>query len=89
MEISARYVFFRVGAGSDRILLQGNILVSDSGVPCLTDFGLSRSLGDAIGMTTSSDAAGSLRWMAPEIFRYDKVGKVSDVWAYGMTVLVS
>ncbi|KAF8588244.1 kinase-like protein [Ramaria rubella] len=68
-------------------LRAGNVLVSDSGVPFLTDFGLSRSLGDAAGMTTSSDVGGSLRWMSPELFHNEKISEASDVWAYGMTVL--
>jgi len=68
-------------------LRTGNILVSDTGVPCLTDFGLSRILNETGGMSTSSDAAGSLRWMSPELLHDDKVSESSDVWAYGMTML--
>jgi serine/threonine protein kinase len=64
-------------------------LVSDSGVPCLSDFGLSRVLHEVRGMTTSSELAGSLRWMSPELLHDDSgVSVSSDVWAYGMTVLV-
>ncbi|KAF8514925.1 hypothetical protein BU17DRAFT_52026, partial [Hysterangium stoloniferum] len=45
-----------------------NVLVSDEGVPCLTDFGLSRLVSDitVIGLPTSSN--GLLRWMAPSCF---------------------
>jgi serine/threonine protein kinase len=79
---------FSLTAGIDT-RRQGNILVSDAGVPCLTDFGLSRILSDTWGMTTSSDTAGSLRWMSPELFNHERLRESSDVWAYGMTVLVS
>ncbi|KAF8517671.1 kinase-like domain-containing protein, partial [Hysterangium stoloniferum] len=65
----------------------GNILVSDQGIPCLTDFGLSRILGDTAGLTTSSNVAGSLRWMSRELLENDKVDEQSDVWAFGMTVI--
>jgi len=66
----------------------GNVLVSDSGVPQLCDFGLSQVVSEEIsGMVTSTDAAGSMRWMAPERFFGASVSVASDVWAYGMTIL--
>ncbi|KAF8517273.1 kinase-like protein, partial [Hysterangium stoloniferum] len=66
-----------------------NILVSDEGVPCLTDFGLSRLVGDITmtGLTTSSNVGGSLHWMAPELLRNVTPNNKSDVWAFGMTIL--
>ncbi|KAF8589944.1 ras GEF [Ramaria rubella] len=68
-------------------LRAGNILISDTGRPCLSDFGLSRVL-KLEGMTTSSELAGSLRWMSPELLRDDVVPSTSsDVWAYAMTIL--
>ncbi|KAF8517248.1 kinase-like domain-containing protein, partial [Hysterangium stoloniferum] len=66
----------------------GNILVSDEGVPCLTDFGLSRFVDDVTRLTTSSNVGGSLRWMAPELLHNGKPSRQSDVWAFGMTMLV-
>ncbi|KIJ47194.1 hypothetical protein M422DRAFT_89317, partial [Sphaerobolus stellatus SS14] len=68
----------------------GNILVSEDGKPYIPDFGLWRLLKESgLGLTTSSNTAGSLRWMAPELLRGDltKVNKESDVWAFGMTIL--
>ncbi|KIJ52444.1 hypothetical protein M422DRAFT_243228 [Sphaerobolus stellatus SS14] len=67
----------------------GNVLISGKGVPCLTDFGLSRLLSETRGLTTTSEAAGSLRWMAPELLKGNngKVTKASDVWAFGMTTI--
>jgi len=72
------------------VILQGNILISDDGTPCIIDFGLSRILGNTPGPTTTTHASGTLRWMAPELFEEDqKVTKQCDIWAYGMTLIVS
>ena len=58
------------------------------GTPFLSDFGLSRMLLEA-GGTTSSSSAGSSRWMAPELFEATQpVTTYSDVWAFGMTIIV-
>ncbi|KAF8517258.1 kinase-like domain-containing protein, partial [Hysterangium stoloniferum] len=66
----------------------GNVLVSDDGVPCLTDFGLSRFVDDVSLLTTSSNVGGSLRWMAPELLLHnEKHSRESDVWAFGMMIL--
>jgi len=65
----------------------GNILISNEGRPCLSDFGLARIL-KLEGMTPTSEQAGSLRWMSPELLRDDIIPSASsDVWAFGMTVL--
>ena len=77
---------------------QSNILITDEGRAVLTDFGLSR-VTESMGPTgnTTSSAAGSIRWQAPELFlelNYDaplpimlkRRTKASDVWAFGCTV---
>ena len=56
----------------------------------ITDFGLSRILGES-GFTTKS-VGGTYRWMAPELLAPEgevvpQVTVASDVWAFGMTVL--
>ncbi|KAF8525507.1 kinase-like domain-containing protein [Hysterangium stoloniferum] len=72
---------------------EGNVLVSEEGIPCLTDFGLSRILDNSgiREVTTSTNIAGSLRWTAPELLSATEtrpyVDEKSDVWAFGMTVL--
>lgn len=63
--------------------------MSASGVPCLSDLRLSKII-KAEGVHKSTDIVGSLRWISPELIRYDtEPDSASDVWAYGMTVLVS
>ncbi|KIJ27061.1 hypothetical protein M422DRAFT_138631, partial [Sphaerobolus stellatus SS14] len=64
----------------------GNILVSEDGTLCITDFGLSQLLKES-GLTTPSNAAGFLRWMAPELLASQKVTNASDVWAFGMMII--
>ena len=49
-------------------LIKGNFLVKSDGTPCITDFALSRILSNDFGLTITSEPAGSLRWMAPELF---------------------
>jgi serine/threonine protein kinase len=74
-------------------LIQCNILVSDTLEPLISDFGLSRHLVD---MSASTQAHGSPRWNAPELFTpkdYDLTLQQAhalpiDVWSFGMTVLV-
>jgi len=69
-----------------------NVLVNNEHQACIADFGLSRILG-ASGFTTKS-IGGTYRWMAYELIAYEfegnptpKLTKVTDVWAFGMTVL--
>ncbi|KAJ6540839.1 kinase-like domain-containing protein [Mycena vulgaris] len=74
-----------------------NILISDKGSACLSDFGLATSISDAdsaTGLTSSSNRAGSIRWFAPELisptdFGHEKFTRTpaSDVYAYGCVCL--
>ncbi len=75
--------------------MKDNVLVSDTGTPLLTDFGISRlDSASTTGFNTDS-VKGSTRWMSYEFF-IDKDedapprhNEKTDVWSYGMTVLVS
>ncbi|KAJ3564726.1 hypothetical protein NP233_g8097 [Leucocoprinus birnbaumii] len=64
-----------------------NIMITDSGEACLTDFGLAKILY-VPGYTTSSPA-GTCRWMSPEILDGDDFypTTASDIWAFAMTIL--
>lgn len=81
---------------------QSNILVSDNGEALLSDFGISAVFEEATGSAclVSSSFAGSVRWMAFELFRIDireeegdgpqeipQLTTYSDVWSYGSTAL--
>lgn len=83
---------------SGRQMRQDNILIGKNGVPKITDFGLSRmdSYSYSFLMTsqTSQDQTkGTLPWLAYEIVagtgtEDTPYTKASDMWAFGMIVLV-
>ncbi|KZT33312.1 kinase-like protein [Sistotremastrum suecicum HHB10207 ss-3] len=64
-----------------------NVLVTDWGVPCLTDFGMSRVLDDAtLWKTTAGSSTGTYQYMGPELFSEEgHVSVESDIYAYAMT----
>ncbi|KAF7336032.1 Kinase-like protein [Mycena sanguinolenta] len=74
-----------------------NILISDDGNACLSDFGLATTIDDAdstLGFTSTSNRAGSVRWFAPELIEPTRFGcpkfirtKASDVYAYACVCL--
>ncbi|KAL5490400.1 hypothetical protein ACEPAI_5233 [Sanghuangporus weigelae] len=77
-----------------------NILVSDSGHALLTDFGISTLIEETTGTElTASTFAGSVRWMAFELFggyceaKGDEIhspvqlSTYSDIWSFGSTIL--
>jgi serine/threonine protein kinase len=78
-------------SGSNYMITKENIFVSNSGTLRIGDFGLSRMMSEeAVWLTNASQAAGTVRWMAPELLNGDapRVTKESDIYAFGMTVLV-
>ena len=63
-------------------------MLSPSLQPLLTDFGISRQIIASVSSTTTS--GGTLRWKAPELLNdAGKENEKTDVWAFGMTLLVS
>jgi serine/threonine protein kinase len=67
-----------------RDLAARNILLSGSGEPKISDFGMSRILKETEGKTYSN--IGPIRWMAPESIGQHKYSKQSDVWTFGIVV---
>ncbi|KAF5354756.1 hypothetical protein D9756_005502 [Leucocoprinus leucothites] len=64
-----------------------NIMVTDAGQACLTDFGVAKML--SVSGYTTTNLGGTCRWMSPELLEeYDPSPTVfSDTWAFGMTIL--
>lgn len=68
-----------------RDLKTPNIMLDESGVVKVTDFGLS------VLHTTTNEAemtgeTGTYRWMAPEVIRHLPYGTKSDVFSYGVVL---
>lgn len=67
-----------------------NILVTDTGVAKLADFGCSKRVAGLC--TVSLEASmyalkGSVPWMAPEVIKQSGYGRSSDIWSFGATVI--
>jgi len=83
---------------SDPIVVHGdlravNILVSETGKPCIGDFGLSENIIEGTGNSTNrgwtSSAfkyGGNPRWQAPELFDDPRRTRSSDVFAFGRVI---
>jgi predicted Ser/Thr protein kinase len=69
-----------------RDLAARNILLTATGEPKISDFGMSRVLQreDEEGQTKTN--IGPIRWMAPESIARRKYSKKSDVWTFGIVV---
>ncbi|KAI5115271.1 hypothetical protein M0805_001505 [Coniferiporia weirii] len=75
---------------------QHNILISSSGEPRICDFGISRMFITSGSFTlsqTTGNVEGTVRYMSIELLtptnqQSDPYSEASDVWAFGMTLLV-
>ncbi|KAF8608136.1 kinase-like protein [Ceratobasidium sp. AG-I] len=65
-----------------------NILMSEDGIPKLTDFGLAIMQEEILNFSTTFQGGGTMRWMAPELFLENPARSYkTDVYALGMTIL--
>jgi serine/threonine protein kinase len=68
-----------------RDIKPANILVNDGGVAKITDFGISRAVGDST-VTKSGMLAGTPAYLAPEVARGADPSPASDVFSLGATL---
>ena len=75
-------------------IIQGNILVDNSGKACLTDFGMSVIVEAAPPQEGSGQFGGHLCYMAPELIDPETFGmdngrptRASDMYAFGCTAV--
>ncbi|WP_280484810.1 serine/threonine-protein kinase [Nocardia cyriacigeorgica] len=62
-----------------------NLLVADDGTVKITDFGISRAVGD-VTVTATGFLAGTPAYLAPEVARGENPEPASDVFALGSTL---
>jgi serine/threonine protein kinase len=69
-----------------RDLAARNILVNETGVPMVADFGMSRKDETAMEGTENQTktTVGPIRWMAPEQLDSQLYSAFSDVWSFGV-----
>ncbi|MGH3765557.1 MAG: serine/threonine-protein kinase [Pseudonocardiaceae bacterium] len=63
----------------------GNILIADDGTAKITDFGVSRAVGD-VTVTQTGMMAGTPAYLAPEVARGQLPTSASDVFSLGATL---
>lgn len=62
----------------------GNLLVTPDDQIKISDFGISRAIGDATGLTAAGQVLGTAYYLSPEQARGRRVGPASDVYALGV-----
>ena len=60
-----------------------SILLCENDRIKITDFGVSRLIGDK---STRMTFVGTVAWMAPEVIRHEPYSEKVDVWSYGVVI---
>lgn len=68
-----------------RDIKPGNILLGDDGIVKITDFGISRAIGD-VTVTATGVLAGTPAYLAPELAKGEQPSPASDVFSLGSTL---
>jgi serine/threonine protein kinase len=68
-----------------RDIKSSNILLTDDGVPMLSDFGVAKGAGYTV-LTRTGLMVGTLDYLAPELIRGDPATPASDVYAFACLV---
>lgn len=68
-----------------RDIKPGNVLLADDGNVKITDFGISRAIGD-VTVTATGMLAGTPAYLAPEVAKGEPPGPPSDVFSLGSTL---
>jgi eukaryotic-like serine/threonine-protein kinase len=68
-----------------RDIKPGNVLLADDGTVKITDFGVSRAVGD-VTVTATGMLTGTPAYLAPEVARGNSAGFSSDVFSLGATL---
>ncbi|GAA4536744.1 serine/threonine-protein kinase [Amycolatopsis samaneae] len=63
----------------------GNILVGSDGTAKISDFGISRAVGD-VKLTATGDILGTPAFLSPEVARGEDASSASDVFSFGATL---
>jgi serine/threonine protein kinase len=68
-----------------RDIKPGNVLIGDDGTVKISDFGVSRAVGD-VTMTATGEIAGTPGFFAPEVARGEEASFAADVFSVGATL---
>lgn len=66
-----------------RDLKSPNILIGCNDILKITDFGISKTLGEH---AAPMSFAGTVAWMAPEVIRQEPCSEKVDIWSYGVVL---
>ncbi|PRP86567.1 hypothetical protein PROFUN_05205 [Planoprotostelium fungivorum] len=69
-----------------RDLAVRNILLTESLVPKVSDFGLSRAIQESEDASQTQSMTGPIKWMSPESLFAKQYSSKSDVWSFGVVI---